>query len=115
MSNTSKVVKAKLEGGRLLRMEVSSVDEARFIADKLVWQRFYVNEVISGPAPSASTCYTHDRQPFRVCPHGHHHPVACPNQPVDNHTWETVLEAGVAEGRRSSCNRTPWGYMFSLS
>ena len=45
MSNTSKVVKAKLEGGRLLRMEVSSVDEARFIADKLVWQRFYVNEV----------------------------------------------------------------------
>ena len=51
MSNTSKVVKAKLEGGRLLRMEVSSVDEARFIADKLVWQRFYVNEVFSGPAP----------------------------------------------------------------
>ena len=54
MSNTSKVVKAKLEGGRLLRMEVSSVDEVRFIADKLVWQRFYVNEVFSGPAPSAS-------------------------------------------------------------
>ena len=50
MSNTSKVVKAKLEGGRLLRMEVSSVDEARFIADKLVWQRFEVNEVFwTGP------------------------------------------------------------------
>ena len=39
MSNTSKVVKAKLEGGRLLRMEVTSVDEARYIADKLVSQR----------------------------------------------------------------------------
>ena len=45
MSNTSKVVKAKLKGGGLLRMEVTSVDEARFIADKLVWQRFEVNEV----------------------------------------------------------------------
>ena len=48
----------------------------------------------------------HDRQPLRVCPHGHHHPVACPNQPVDNHPWETILEAGVAEARRSSRNRT---------
>jgi hypothetical protein len=35
--------------------------------------------------------------------------VACQNQTVDNHTWETVLEAGVAEARRSSCDRTPRG------
>jgi hypothetical protein len=50
MSNTSKAIKAKLEGGGLLRMEVASVDEARFIADKLVWQRFEVNEVFwTGP------------------------------------------------------------------
>ena len=33
-----------------MRMEVSSVNEARFIADKLVWQRFCVNEVFwTGP------------------------------------------------------------------
>ena len=47
MSNTSKAIKAKLEGGGLLRMEVASVDEARYIADKLVWQRFEVNELPS--------------------------------------------------------------------
>ena len=45
MSSTSKAIKAKLEGGGLLRMEVASEDEARYIADKLVWQRFEVNEV----------------------------------------------------------------------
>ena len=50
MSNTSKCVKEKLEGGELLRMEVTSVDETRFIADTLVWQRFEVNEVFwTGP------------------------------------------------------------------
>ena len=50
MSNTSKAIKAKLEGGGLLRMEVGSVREARYIADKLVWQRFEVNEVFwTGP------------------------------------------------------------------
>ena len=45
MSSTSKAIKAKLEGGGLLRMEVASEYEARYIADKLVWQRFEVNEV----------------------------------------------------------------------